>query len=229
MVTKEEFYKKRSQTYVIDDHEADFRYRRALDLVKGRLPNRSLNVAEIGCKFAAVRAIMDERRIAHRYTGIDLDAGALAKVTARENDVFVVADADNPIVGLENNVDLFLAMEVIEHVESPVRVLKTLKSHLAPGGMILMSVPNPYFWGEILHNLRRAPDVEGHLSSLTHINIDAICRFAGLKQVVRCGTFNRIPFTRRLFGRHKLLSSDTLFGARSMIFGLVRNEDVTVK
>lgn len=225
MVTKEEFYEKRSQTYVFDDHEATFRYRRALDLVQDRLPNRPITVAEIGCKYAAVRSILDERKIPHNYTGIDLDAGSLAKVIPRPNDTFLVADADNQIAGLTNSVDLFLAMEVIEHVESPVRVLKTLKGHLAPGGMILMSVPNPYYWAEILHNWRRAPDVEGHLSSLTHINIDAICRFAGLRQVLRGGTFNRVPFTRRMFGRHALLPSNTMFGARSMIFGLVRSDD----
>ena len=222
MVTKSEFYEKRSESYVLKDHEADFRYRRALKLVRSHLPDRTIRVAEIGCKFAAVRGVLDEMGIVYDYVGIDLDAGSLDKVTPRENDRFIVADADNPIEGLHNKVDLFLAMEVIEHVESPLRVLQTLSDHLAPGGIIAMSVPNPYYWGEILHNVWRAPDSEGHLSSLTHINIDALCRFAGLKLVARGGTFNRVPLTRRLLGRRTLIPSNSLFGARSMVFCLQR-------
>lgn len=222
MADKTEFYHARSAGYLIRDPEADLRYRRALSLVRDDLPRTTLSIAEIGCKFAAVRRVLDDMGMDHTYVGIDLDAGTLAKVTPRDNDRFIVADADDPIEGLDAEVDLFLAMEVIEHVESPLRVLKTLKSHLAKDGMILMSVPNPYFWAEIIHNWRKRPDTEGHLSTLTHINIDALCRFAGLRCVARGGTFNRVPLTRRLFGQHKLIPSNTMLGARSMIFALKR-------
>ncbi len=220
MATKLDFYKERSKDYLFADPEALLRYRRALAQARTRLPDGRIVVAEIGCKFAAVRGVLDEMEIEHDYTGIDLDAGSLEKIKKRENDNFIVADADRQIPALDRLVDLFLAMEVIEHVESPLRVLKTMASHLSDRGLILISVPNPYYWGEMLHNLSRKPDTEGHISSLTHINIDAICRFAGLKQVVRGGTFNRIPLTRRLLGRQVLVPANSLFTSRSLVFGL---------
>jgi len=220
MITKREFYSKRSKDYVVKDREANLRYRRVLSLARTHLPRGPINVAEIGCKFAAVRDILDEMNIAHDYVGIDLDGATLAKVAPRENDRFIVADADSPVSELDDSIDLFLAMEVMEHVASPLNVLITLKGHLSARGLIVISVPNPYFWGEIIHNWRRAPDTEGHLSTLTHINIDALCRFAGLKVLASGGTFNRWPLTRRLFGQYLLTPSNSLLGARSMIYVL---------
>ena len=38
--------------------------------------------------------------------------------------------------------DLVLALHVLEHVDSPASILKTIRNWLAPGGMVLILVPN---------------------------------------------------------------------------------------
>jgi len=42
----------------------------------------------------------------------------------------------------ETKYDLVLAIEVIEHLENPFHFIRMLKSHLKPGGFILLTTPN---------------------------------------------------------------------------------------
>jgi len=42
--------------------------------------------------------------------------------------------------------DTIVAGELIEHVEQPYDFLRGLKSHIAPGGLLLLTTPNPLGW-----------------------------------------------------------------------------------
>jgi 2-polyprenyl-6-hydroxyphenyl methylase / 3-demethylubiquinone-9 3-methyltransferase len=46
------------------------------------------------------------------------------------------------LAGLKGQFDLVTAMEVIEHVTDPARFVAELASHLAPGGLLILSTPN---------------------------------------------------------------------------------------
>lgn len=59
--------------------------------------------------------------------------------------------------------------EIIEHVDRPVALLQFAANHLAPGGRILATTPNPLYFREIFANLRQGltvPNAE-HVSWVT--------------------------------------------------------------
>ena len=46
--------------------------------------------------------------------------------------------------------DTIVAAELIEHVEQPYDFLRGLKHHIAPGGLLLLTTPNPLGWPVVI-------------------------------------------------------------------------------
>ena len=77
-----------------------------------------------------------------RFLGIDSDAATIAfaeRTNRQPNLSFATA-----LPGDAGPFDLVVASEVIEHVEEPDRFLADLKGVLAPGGAVVLTVPNGY-------------------------------------------------------------------------------------
>lgn len=80
-----------------------------------------------------------------------------------------VSDADalgfGPVAS--HGVDLIYACEVIEHVLDPEIFVLALVKQLAPGGVCLVTTPNPIEWVEFYHNdPRREPTIQ-HVHGVT--------------------------------------------------------------
>jgi len=141
---------------------------------------------------------------------------------------FIAADLDHDdfVSALEAPFDLITAVEVIEHLESPVGFLRSIVSLLGPDGVVLLTTPNvdsaPSKMKFLLKGKLRGMDEHGdptHLSPIlwwTFVN--RVLPRVGLDLVARYGfppqTFNsgRPAFTRafRLFA--PLLRDDVLTG-----------------
>jgi glycosyltransferase involved in cell wall biosynthesis len=105
----------------------------------GRPPGR---VLDLGCSDGQLAERL--RTSGYHVTGVDLVAhpGVRARV-----DRFLEADLDHgvpPEVG--ESFDVVLAADVLEHVRSPGRILEDVRTLLAPGGSLLVSVPNFGHW-----------------------------------------------------------------------------------
>jgi len=85
------------------------------------------------------------------------------------------------------------ALEVMEHVPAPAAMLEEVHRLLAPDGLLLLSVPNPYFYSEILVEMLRVPDTQGHLYAWTDANLRRLLDFAGFEVVQRVGTYLDLP------------------------------------
>ena len=81
-------------------------------------------------------------RRARRTLGIDVLAPLVEELKARGFDVRV-ADATSE-QDLGERFELVFLGDVLEHVDSPVRLLRFAARHLAPGGRVYASTPNPF-------------------------------------------------------------------------------------
>lgn len=125
------------------------RLRRTLDLV--RAPgDRPFRVLDAGCG-VGIYAVHLLRRFPHAtLLGIDLSplqlsaAADLAKqFHVSDRAEFQAMDLTSPTLeaNLTGGWDVILIPEVLEHLPQPAPVLKTLRNRLAPGGQMIISVP----------------------------------------------------------------------------------------
>jgi len=93
-----------------------------------------------------------------KVLGIDRDADGIRHLV--ESGFHAeVQDAMQLDLG-ERRFDVILATETIEHVEDPGRLLRSLAKHLAPGGRLLVTTPNPHHSAQLSKIWRKGePDV----------------------------------------------------------------------
>lgn len=106
--------------------------------------------------------------------GLDLDK---TEVTAANNMGFAVQLGNCEDAQLEDNFDLIVLADVLEHVDNPTRALQNLMAHLEPGGKIVVTTPNATFFGNVTNALlRRGPNIYwDHVNLYTPENIQALC------------------------------------------------------
>jgi SAM-dependent methyltransferase len=108
--------------------------------IRPLIPQGAQRVLELGCGTGAtVRMIRAERDVNYAV-GFDLDPGAAIKA----EEVFDrVITGNVETMELPNELfNLILALDVLEHLVDPWRMVERLKGILAPGGTIIASIPN---------------------------------------------------------------------------------------
>ncbi len=112
--------------------------------IKGK---NNLRVLDIGCYVGTDIFMLPKTKDA-TYVGIDVSesvinqAKVLAQVRNEENVEFKVQDANGKFGFSEEEFDIIICLELLEHVQNPTDVLKEMKRILKPGGIIIMSTPN---------------------------------------------------------------------------------------
>jgi SAM-dependent methyltransferase len=118
-------------------------------------------VLDAGCGTGYGLEILAEAGAAS-VTGVDVDTGAVAESRTRgESCGAVVVQADLQALALpDDSFDAAVCFETIEHLESPQRGLAELRRVVRPGGMIVVSSPNPdvYPPGNEHHQHELRPD-----------------------------------------------------------------------
>ncbi len=116
------------------------------------LTGKDRRVLEIGCATGYVSAMLKANGC--QVTGIELDPIA-ARQARTVCDRVIEGDAADPSVlkSAGSNFHVVLCGDVLEHLIDPGEALRTLTTMLAPGGEILVSIPNVAFWKMRLHLL----------------------------------------------------------------------------
>lgn len=89
--------------------------------------------------------------------------------------------------------DYVFCIEVLEHVPEPFRTLSEIHRVLRPGGVLILSVPNPYHFKEIVWNLLRIPDRQGHMYSWTRQTMTRLGQMSGFELDRSGGTYLHPP------------------------------------
>ena len=220
-IKKRDFYEAKAKTYDISDHEAIFRFKKAV----GFAPlSKDDVVLDIGCKLGVLRDHIRKRQNRISYHGIDISVEVMKRIENMGDDHFYVADITHGLPFNNKVFDVVFMLEVLEHVENPSLCLREIRRVLKPQGQLILSVPNPYCWEEIFGNVCNKPENEGHISGWTPQLMNTLSRFCGFKIKKRTGTFLRIPFTRRILrNKYMIVHTNFMFFARSFIYALSKD------
>lgn len=145
-------------------------------------------VLDVGCSDGRFGAQV--RRLGHVVHGVDL---VKHDGIADRLDHFVEVDLN---AGLPREVgsgyDRIVAADVVEHVVDPARLLRDLGTRLAPGGELLVSIPNFGHWyprGRTTLGLfdydTRGPLDQGHVRFFTRRSFERLVRESGLTVIER--------------------------------------------
>lgn len=145
-------------------------------------------VLDVGCSDGGFAALV--RAQGHHVTGVDLieHDGVDTRV-----DAFFEADLNAGLPdGVPHEFDAIVAGDVLEHVIDPESLLTDLGQRLAPGGEVLVSVPNFGHWyprtrvaiGRFDYD-QRGPLDQGHVRFFTRRSFEKLIAKSGLRIVER--------------------------------------------
>jgi 2-polyprenyl-6-hydroxyphenyl methylase/3-demethylubiquinone-9 3-methyltransferase len=114
-----------------------------------RTPLAGKTALDVGCGAGLLAEPL--ARLGATVTGLDASPEliAVAREHARAGGIEINYRAGE-LAELEGRFDLVTCMEVIEHVADPASFVRMLAERLAPGGLLIMSTPNPTGWSRLL-------------------------------------------------------------------------------
>ena len=160
--------------------EERIRFRKASRLARVQPGAR---VLDIGARDGGLRAFLPKDV---RYQGMDI-APEFA------SDRVLIRDISEGIPFEDASFDNVFCIEVLEHVPNPFQAMGEVHRVLAPGGVFLVSVPNPYHVKEIIWNVMRIPDRQGHIYNWTRQGMSALGALNGFRLDATGGTYFHPP------------------------------------
>jgi SAM-dependent methyltransferase len=166
--------------------EEDLRFRKAVRIAA--IPESGpVRLLDVGCRDGRLRRFIPGNV---EYHGIDI-APSFAGDTIRTGDISNGTDFE------DGWFDFVFCIEVLEHTRTPFTVLREIHRLLVPGGTLILSVPNPYHFKEILWNIFRVDDRQGHIYSWTRQAMKKLAEFAGFRTDYIEGTYLHPPIPSR--------------------------------
>jgi 2-polyprenyl-3-methyl-5-hydroxy-6-metoxy-1,4-benzoquinol methylase len=166
---------------------AALRAQERLDLLE-RIPRDAHSILEFGCAEGLLGRAVKERQKA-RIVGIELDQQAAAKARKRLDDVYC-GDVRELINIMTERFDFIVGGDILEHLDDPWSFLVDLRQVSAPGGRLLLSIPNAANWSIVADLLRGRFDYTyigitcaGHLRFFTRQTIADALSIAGWEVV----------------------------------------------
>ncbi|HTN24532.1 MAG TPA: class I SAM-dependent methyltransferase [Solirubrobacteraceae bacterium] len=106
---------------------------------------RGLRCLDVGCGGGALAAALKAAGAAF-VAGVEYDAAAAARARERLDIVVEGSVLDVQLPFAESAFDLIVFADVLEHLADPDAALRRCLPLLAPGGQVVVSVPNMRFW-----------------------------------------------------------------------------------
>jgi SAM-dependent methyltransferase len=189
------FYEEKALEYPEVDRPAQARCQKAIRIASLRTGMRVLDIA---CKDAVLLGEMRALGVDVSYVGIDISERVIEKSKSLGlGGEFLVSNVLEGTPFPTSSFDRIFALEIMEHLPDPARLLTEARRLLKDDGRLLLSVPNPYYYMDVVNELRGFPDTDGHLFSFTSANLHAFLELHGFEVEETIGTFFLIPKTLR--------------------------------
>ena len=107
--------------------------------------------------------------------------------------------------------DFVFMVEVLEHTPTAFQTVGEIHRVLRPHGVYMVSVPNPYHFKELIWNLFKVPDRQGHIYSWTRQTITRLGEMNGFRLDGNRGTYLYPP-----------VPAPFLFASRSIVYRFVK-------
>ena len=156
--------------------EERMRFRKAAALA--RVPSGA-SVLDIGARDGGLKRFLPS---GVAYQGIDIAPEFAGP------DV-LIRDISQGIPFPDGSYDFVFCIEVLEHVPNPFGTLSEFHRVLKPRGVLILSVPNPYHIKEIIWNLFRIPDRQGHMYGWTRQTMTRLGEMNGFRLEDWGGTY----------------------------------------
>ena len=136
------------------------------------------SVLEVGCGLGLMLAAFSQH--GWRATGIERDEEVIARIHPMPGvEITTLAVEELP---LEARFDLIVMFHVLEHIGDPVQLLRECAKRLAPGGRLIVNVPNFGSWQARFAGANWVHlDVPRHLVHYTPQTVAATLERAGLE------------------------------------------------
>jgi SAM-dependent methyltransferase len=180
-----------------------------------------LRVLDVGCGFATTSARIE--KLGNQVTGID-ESAEIVEIAGKRLSRVVTADVQQADLG-DEQFDVIIFADVLEHLAWPVSVLKRYLRWLAPEGSVIVSLPNVGLWSvRFAHLLGRWEYEETGVLDRTHLRFFTrrsahwLLSQAELRPVRT--TYNPgivrpfVPLAKRIFGGAEDTAPDALLNSK---------------
>lgn len=106
------------------------------------LPLTADRICEIGCGTGNTLATLKRRYNASLVAGFDIHEQSILTARDRLDRAEAIDVESSPLPNYVENIDLFLCLDVLEHLRNPWSVVEALHARLRLGGSIIASIPN---------------------------------------------------------------------------------------
>ena len=153
-----------------------------------RISTDAKAILEFGCGEAPLGEALKKRQKC-RVVGVELDRHAAAIARKRIDDVYC-GDVREIVALLHEQFDCIVGGDIIEHLDEPWSFLTDLRRICAPGGRLLLSLPNvanASVIGDLLHGrfdyVYMGLTCVGHLRFFTRRSVEEMLTIAGWETV----------------------------------------------
>jgi len=157
--------------------EEHMRFKKVAKLAN--IPRCLTKALDIGCRDGSLRKYLNESTV---YYGIDI-VGKFKAEGITIQDINEGTDFANDFF------DYVFCVDVLEHLTNPFFVLNEINRILKKGGILVLSVPNPYHFKEIFWNVFGIEDRQGHMFSWTRQTMRRLAGFCGFSIMETSGTY----------------------------------------